>query len=327
MTVNSQDKKRAGALAGNLAMRLPQLQWRRRNVAIMPDVGAAGKPLMVVISVMSFLACLALGGLVIINRSVNDWTRDMASQVTVQIKPEAKADSAKKVATALRILRATPGVTNAVALSREDSLKLLEPWLGAGALLQELPVPLLINVTISKRRPPDLATLSAELTRAVPGARLDDHNRWQKQILRATGAFRIFGYGVLLLVSAATIAIVVFATRAAMSSNRDVVEVLHFVGARDNFIAVQVQRHFLSVALKAGVIGGFAGFLTFAALRGLLASPRDADGGVSAGQLLLGAAQFGIADYSLFLFVPLATALISVVTARLAVLRILGHVL
>ena len=41
-----------------------------------------------------------------------------------------------------------------------------------------------------------------------------------------------------------------------MAANRPVIEVLHFIGARDRYIAGQFQRHFLWLGLKGGAIGG-----------------------------------------------------------------------
>jgi cell division transport system permease protein len=71
------------------------------------------------------------------------------------------------------------------------------------------------------------------------------------------------GIAILLLVLAATVLSVSFATRGAMATNRPVVEVLHFIGARDNYIAAQFQRHFLVLGLKGGAIGGGAALLVF----------------------------------------------------------------
>lgn len=325
MTRQAPDKPREGKLPASLAARLPQLAGAVTASRIMPDAGAAGRPLTAVIAVMCFLACLALGSLVIISRSVDDWTRSMSSEMTVQIRPIASKDIEREVAKAVKLLKATKGIVAVSALSAEDGAKLLEPWLGPVALMKELPIPRLIEVTVNKRDPPALTALSAELARIVPGATLDNHDRWQKHILRAASAFKLAGYGILFLITVTTIAIVVFATRAAMSSNNDVVEVLHLVGAADSYIALQVQRHFLWVSLKAGFYGAVGGIIIFALLRRLLNGPSPADQGASAQQMLVGGSAFGFADYVLFLLVPLAAALISVVTARLAALRIMGH--
>ena len=78
------------------------------------------------------------------------------------------------------------------------------------------------------------------------------------------------GIAVLLLMLAATMLSVAFATRGAMAANRPIVEVLHFIGATDGFIAGQFQRHFLVLGLEGGLIGGAAAVVVFmlAALAG-----------------------------------------------------------
>ena len=63
------------------------------------------------------------------------------------------------------------------------------------------------------------------------------------------------GLAILLLVGAATTAIIVSATRSAMASNREIVEVLHFVGATDRYIAREFERHFLRLGVRAGLVG------------------------------------------------------------------------
>ena len=77
--------------------------------------------------------------------------------------------------------------------------------------------------------------------------------------MRAMANTTMFGgIGVLLLMLAATMLSVAFATRGAMAANRPIVEVLHFIGAKDGFIAGQFQRHFLVLGLEGGLIGGGA---------------------------------------------------------------------
>ena len=65
--------------------------------------------------------------------------------------------------------------------------------------------------------------------------------------------------------SAVTVLSVTFATRGAMATNRPIVEVLHYVGATDGFIAGQFQRHFLLLGFKGGAIGGGAAIVLFGA--------------------------------------------------------------
>jgi cell division transport system permease protein len=105
--------------------------------------------------------------------------------------------------------------------------------------------------------------LRQALAARVPTASLDDHRRWIER-MRTMGAAAIAaGVAVLALVLAVTVLSVTFATRGAMATNRPIVEVLHYVGATDGFIAEQFQRHFLQLGFKGGALGGGAAILLF----------------------------------------------------------------
>ena len=298
-----------------------------RHSRIIPQTTTASHTLTIVMAVMCYLACLALGTLMVINKAVDQWKSDIASEIMVQIKPVAGIGIDEQIKTALGILRSSDGVEDALAISDTDAAALLEPWLGKGNILAELPVPRMITVTIDPASPPDPANLAARLQNEVPGATLDTHQQWQAQITRTAGTLRLIGYGVLILISLTTMAIVVFATRAALASNHEIVEVLHLVGAYDSFIGLQVQWHFLKLGLKSGIIGGIAGAATFLAL-GLLAGQHLPSTIVQGGTLLIdGPTAFGIWNYILFLAVPAAATIITISTAHAAVMRILSDVL
>ena len=144
-----------------------------------------------------------------------------------------------------------------------NSSKLLEPWLGQSDVLAALPVPRLIAVEIDRDEPPNIEELRAELTKQFPSASLDDHRRWQQQIRTVTRSFALGGLAILLLVCAATTAVIVSATRSALASNREIVEVLHFVGATDRYIAREFERHFLRLGIRAGLVGAVCAMVVF----------------------------------------------------------------
>ena len=165
---------------------------------------------------MCFLACLTAGAVYMINESANAWLKDIASEVTVQVEPRDGIDIEKTVRDAEAFLRSSKGVSRANALSLEESSKLLEPWLGQSDVLAALPVPRLIAIEIDRSEPPNIEALRAELTKRFPSASLDDHRRWQQQIRTVTRSFALGGLGILLLVCAATTAVIVSATRSAL---------------------------------------------------------------------------------------------------------------
>ena len=198
---------------------------------VVPPGSVTGRSLTLVIAIMCFLACLTAGAVWMIKESSDAWTRDIASEVTVQVTPQENADIDKAIADVVTYLQKQRGITNVKPLSLDDSAELLEPWLGSADALKSLPVPRLIAVEVDRILPPDLTEIGTSLGRDFKGVSLDDHRRWQQQIRAVTRSFALGGLAILALVAAATTAIIVSATRSAMASNREIVEVLHFVGA------------------------------------------------------------------------------------------------
>jgi cell division transport system permease protein len=154
-----------------------------------------------------------------------------------------------------------------------------------------------IVVKIPQGGKPDLARLRTTLAERVPGASLDDHRAWIDRMRAMAQTSVIAGIGVLLLMLSATALSVAFATRGAMAANRPIVEVLHFVGAKDSFIASQFQRHFLMLGLQGGAIGGGLALLTFA-LGGLVLDLSVGTAGADQLAGLFGSFSLGILGYS-----------------------------
>ncbi len=280
---------------------------------ILPNDTSERVTLFAIMTIMCFLAAMALATASILLRSTAQWSTDLHGAVTVQIKPHGGLTRERQMSEALALLRGTPGIATARPLSDADIGALLKPWLGSNISLAELPVPQLIDVTIDRNAPPDLPALARRLSAKVPGALLDDHQSWNDQLNRFAARVSAGGIAVLLLIAGATMAIVAFATRADLRTNRETVEVLHLVGARADFIAGQFQRHFLAPALIAGLLGITAAIATLAALR--LSMPVSG--------YFLPRLNVFLSDGLLLLFVPIFCAAVSVVTSRITVMNVL----
>jgi cell division transport system permease protein len=290
---------------------------------IIPPEAAPLKTLTVAMAIMCYLACLAIGALILINRAVDAWTGGLQSEVTVQIRPLSGADIEAEIAKADTLLKGTAGIVSTTVLDREEAARLLEPWLGPIKALDELPIPRLIRVAINPAAPPDFDALNENLSRHVKGASLDTHRRWQVELTRMAGVLKYLSYAVLALIAISAIAIVVFASRTVVDANRDVVDVLHLVGARDGFIARQVQGRFLKTGLAAGCVGMLAGLMTFLLLGFSGSGPGS--GGIAEASRSLLFAPLGISwrSYAILLAVPLVATLISVLTAKATLMRML----
>jgi cell division transport system permease protein len=294
------------------------------NAPIVPAGSVTGRSLTVVITIMCFLASLTAGAVYMMNQSASAWLRDIASEVTVQIEAKENVDLDRVVADVTGFLSRRPGIAQVRALSVKDAADLLEPWLGHTEALKTLPVPRLIAVELDRSAPPDFDALKAALATQFPGATMDDHRRWQQQIRTITRSFALGGLAILLLVGAATTAIIVSATKSAMASNRDIVEVLHFVGATDRFIAREFERHFLRLGVRAGVVGALWATLVFIAMPTVMELMGGGAVTIAEIRRLIGIATLDVPGYLLLGIVVLVIAALCMLTSRIGVYRILN---
>lgn len=258
----------AGTASGlrRSAMRAMERRVRDRPTPIVPPGNVAGRALMTVIGIMTFLASLTFGAVTLVSDTASIWESQISREVTVQVRPDDGLDMLSALDAVQAIATATKGVTGATVMDDAATGRLLEPWLGEGLDLGELPVPRLVLIEIDENSPPDFAVLRQEIIDAVPQASLDDHRAWVSRLVSMANATVLIGGAVLFLVLVATVLTVIFATRGAMSGNRHIIEVLHFVGARAGFIANEFQGHFLKLGLIGAMVGGFAAVLVFMAM-------------------------------------------------------------
>jgi cell division transport system permease protein len=248
----------------DLGKERPQVPARARNLSpIVPRGSIAGRALVAVVAIMTFLASVTTGTVLLVSASAAEWQSEVASEITIQVRPAAGRDLERDSAAAATALRAQSGIIEVRPFSRQESAKLLEPWLGTGLSLDDLPVPRMIVARVQPGTTLDLAALRKAVTLVAPTASVDDHRAWIERMRSMTGATVLAGIGILALVIVTTIISVSFATRGAMAANRPIVEVLHFVGAGDRYIANRFLRHFLRLGLEGGLIGGGIAMLGF----------------------------------------------------------------
>lgn len=292
---------------------------------IVPAGSVTGRSLTLVIAIMCCLACLTAGAVYMINRAASSWLRDIASEITIQVEPRERAETDKLVREVATFIARQPGVVAVKPLGNEASTALLEPWLGQTDALKALPVPQLIALEIDNDpgRQPDLAALRTLLAKQFKGVTLDDHRHWQTQIKTVTRSFALGGLAILLLVAAATTAIIVSATRSAMAANREIVEVLHFVGATDRFIAREFSRHFLRLGIRSGIVGALMALVVF---HGMPTMMEVLGGGaVTLAELsrLVGSGRLDALGHIFLALVVFVIAALCMLTSRYRVYRIL----
>jgi len=291
----------------------------RASASIVPADSIAGRALLAVVAIMTFLAALTLGAVVLVRSAAGDWQSAVAREVTIQLRPSDQRDIETDLRQAAALASQTAGIASVRVYSKEESAGLLEPWLGSAATLGDLPVPRLIVVRVAPDETPDLAALRSQLA-AIPGATLDDHRSYIDRMRAMARSAVTIGLFVLGLVVAAAMMSVMFATRGAMGANRQIIEVLHVVGAKHDFIAAEFQRHFLLVGLKGGAIGGCIAMVLFAII-GFLADWLV--GGPADTAALFGSLSLGAAGYGAIIGLVVLIAVVTAGTSRLTVHRTL----
>jgi len=273
------------------------------------------------IAFMVWLAAMALAVVMILSAAGEQWRAGLAGTLTVQIAPAAEGGAAAldaRVAQAVKLLRATPGVASAAPISVDRVAALLEPWLGKDALSADidLPVPRLIDVRLAEGAAIDSAALKSRLAAEIPGAALDDHGLWLDRLVALASALEAIAFAVVGLIGLAAVATVVFATRTGLAIHYDVVELLHLIGAQDGYVARQFQGRAFWLGLVGGLIGTLLAAVTIALL-GYLAGRIEAS--------LLPPLALSAWQWAALAGIAPGAALISMLTARLTVYRAVGR--
>lgn len=287
-----------------------------RGDDFLPKESIYGGLLPWMIAVMVFLSGVAVSGALSIRDAAEGWQDNLSRSLTVQIVATDQVQRKEETEAALAVLAETPEIDSAELLGEEAVAALLEPWLGAGNIAAELPIPALIDVYIVPGATLDLDALGERLGAVAPSAVLDSHQKWLSDLLRLSDILQWISGSILILVGLTTVAIVAFATHAGLAAHRDIIEVVHLIGARDSQIARAYQWRFLSIGLKGGLLGVVFVLAAFAAI--YLASDN-------LGSVLLPRLTPSTNAFFAVAALPLAAAFITMVTARIAVLRSLTH--
>jgi len=285
---------------------------RRSDLPVRGDPGSRFLPLLV--AMMVFLSSIGVAAAFVLGGVVSRWDRDVSGTLTIQVAPvpgeAGDILTEERVRLAVDLMRRTSGILSARALDKKQTLALLEPWLGNTDVVRDLPLPRLIDVSLDPDSRLNLVDLGDKLSRAVPGASLDDHRVWLSRLITLSKTTQWLSIGIVVLIGGVTSATVVYATRTGLDVHRDVIEVLHLIGAHDDYIA----RQFADRAFALGFAGGLIGLaLAVPTLSTLGWATRNMEGG------FLPQLSLPLSGYLVIGLLPLIAAALSMVTARLTV--------
>jgi cell division transport system permease protein len=201
-----------------------------------------------VTALMVALGILVLAGAAVLRHVDSEWRHALSDRWTVEL---TAADTDHAVAT----LRGMSGIVDARVVPADEIRRLLQPWLHDAALAAQLPLPTLIDVRIDRAQPPSAATVARQLSAALPGATLDDHSGWTRDLLRIAEAGEAMGLAVFAAIALTATLTIAATARARLAVNAQEIELLHSLGATDGFIARQFQAGAFRATIAGVVIG------------------------------------------------------------------------
>jgi len=269
---------------------------------------------------MVFVASLALIGAISLSHVIGLWNRSISGSLTIQISTslltgEPRGDDIQKdIDVTLSMLEGTKGVEQAKLLSGEEMNKLMEPWLGDLQNIEDLPIPKLIDVTLSKDKSFDSLSFQTRLAEAVPFAKMDSHRIWLSHLIETAQGIKDMITIVLLLLILTTSFTVVYTTSSSMAVHQDALHLLHIMGARDTMIAIQYATRDFLRSLMGGIIGIIFVFPIVWVVSSLINPLKDP---------LFEQASLTLSDWYLILSMPVLIALLSFTTAFVTVMKAL----
>jgi cell division transport system permease protein len=272
-----------------------------------------------IIGCMVYLAALALAATMATDRLAERWRVDLAGTFSIQIPPDATAAADARERLLRDLVDAVSGMAGVSAvrvIGEAEKIQLLEPWLGPGGVPEGVRLPDLVVVQMRADGTVDAAAVKARVAELAPDATIEDHARWQADMLAFAGSIKLLAATIIGLIAAAAVTTVIFVTTTGLSIHRRVIEIVHLVGARDSYIA----RQFLLHAMRLGLIGGIGGVaLAGATLLGLdrLLAHAQTD--------LLPTLALDLNQWLALAAVPIAVSLVAMITAHLTVLFVLGR--
>lgn len=225
-----------------------------RESPLLPVSDAREAALFFVVAALCFLAALSALTAKGTYGAAAGWTAEVEGEITVRLRNvDARAASQAEA-----MIKDMAGVAEAHLISREEASDLLTPWFGSDGLPNGLPLPVLIEITSAPEAGRIAPDIERALTEAGFTANVDDHSNWAGDVRRTLGMIRLIALATVALLVATAIAVIAFATHAALLARRDIVDVLHLTGADDRYISNLFERRFWLLGLRAGTVGGLA---------------------------------------------------------------------
>lgn len=225
--------------------------------------------LTLLIALMSILLTLSFSGAMALNQLTQKWSSGLENKITIEIPVETQSgppltsDRIKKEQNKIyEALKNHEFVKSVEIMQQEEIETLLSPWLNENLSLAEISLPGLIALELKPNAPDDIVNqLEDDIRTLSPHAYLETHEEWLSDIIAFINIIKTISLLLTLLVTAITLIAIISGIRTRMIVHKKEIELLHYMGATDKYIAAQFQRHTLILTLKGATIGTAIGIL------------------------------------------------------------------
>ena len=267
---------------------------------------------------MVFIASLTLFGSLSLTNIIQTWNRAVVGSLTIQvptyeISGEPREEAVQTDLEAIiSLLETTSGVASSHVLTDTEMATLMEPWLGVLDKVEDLPLPKLVDIRLSKEQHFDFAAFQQALETSAPAAQVDSHRMWLTHLIEMARGIQNMILFVLILLILTTSFTVVYTTLSSLAVQGSVLKLLHMMGARDTAIALQYAARSFVKAFVGGCVG-FVLALPIVWVVSSMINPLQ--------EPLLASGRFEAIQWLIVASVPILAAVLSFITAFITVLK------
>ena len=271
-----------------------------------------------IMSSMIYLALLAVLFSTVSTLSFDKWRSATRDLVTIHVPNPTEIidsdDGFTRLDETLKILRAFPDIESFTVLEKNDIERLINPLVDKD-ILKNILLPALIEIRLKRNN--SLPDLNNALKNLSTDIFIESHAELFLPDAKAfSGAKKLFSVIVGLTLFVAMISII-FAVHAGLAINRETIQVMHLIGAKNGFIARTFQKHVLKVLGFSSACGTALAMGTFFILDRLLRVAFFGDGEIDIFK------QINLWDWTIFMLVPVSYPLLGIIVAGVSVLTFL----
>ncbi len=238
--------------------------------------GAGARFLSWMIALVIFLSSFSVSGYFLIDKVVNYWTMDVSGHITIEVSPPIHTDQEtglkkilphlldERITNVTQYLKQHEEVENAEKVTVTEIDDMIKEWENDGHDTSFIPLPTLIDVTLSSTRNIDtiVKNIKTDIQSKYPFSYVNDHKAWLADFIAFLHFWKIGLTSFALVMGIVAVLAVIAIIRSRMKIHTQEIELLHLIGASDTYIATQFQKHALISVIKGAVIGSIIALIT-----------------------------------------------------------------